>query len=644
MRNKRWTWLAAVGLGLLVVFLTPTVAFPQGPSVTVAVASVDPKTFPEISAAVAVADANGISVPNLTRGEFQVHEDGQAVTIKDVKTFVNPDAPIAVCLAIDVSGSMKGQPLQDAKAAAKTFIDSLGPKDQACIVAFSDKVDLSTPLVFNPAKEINFTNDKNALKNLIEVLAADTNPGTPLYDAAVKAIKITASQPPGTRAVILFTDGKDERLAPDGTTILPGSVSAADRPISAAKEARVPVFPIGLGKEIDATYLQRLAEQTGGKYQDTPTSDKLTELFQSIARQLKTQYTVAYTSLLFPDSKDHTLQIKVRTLAGEAETRTTFSLPRDVVINPFIRLYYKEGDQRKDLTDGLKFKGTVLVAPEIATSRVISVTMFLVDNAPVYTATSAPWTFTWNTCSLTPGLHTLAARAQDDQGRVGEKSAQVEIVPGGLMDCVIAPSPVAQIGIAGLALLSLLVVGIVMLRVRRRPTLCPRGLHVMPPGAVVCPFCAAEVERIRTAEAGAALPPPPPPSPPAYIRETEGMPVGPAPAEFGRPMETVSLRRPPVTFAFLVMERGDHPGREFTLHAGDTAIGRAGTNDIVVDDSTVGRQQAKIKAEGRDFYLYDLAATNPTLVNGRELRGRHRLMENDRIQMGNVAFLFKQVR
>ncbi len=109
-------------------------------------------------------------------------------------------------------------------------------------------------------------------------------------------------------------------------------------------------------------------------------------------------------------------------------------------------------------------------------------------------------------------------------------------------------------------------------------------------------------------------------------------------------MDTVSLQRKPVTVAFLVMEAGTHVGKEFSLHSSDTSIGRAGTNDIVVDDATVGRQQAKIKFEGKEAYLYDLAATNPTLVNDKPVRGRRKLDENDRIKMGNAVFVFKQVK
>jgi pSer/pThr/pTyr-binding forkhead associated (FHA) protein len=79
------------------------------------------------------------------------------------------------------------------------------------------------------------------------------------------------------------------------------------------------------------------------------------------------------------------------------------------------------------------------------------------------------------------------------------------------------------------------------------------------------------------------------------------------------------------------------------LHGADTTIGRAGTNDVVVDDPTVSRQQAKIKLEGKEYFLYDLATTNPCRVNGKEVKGRRRIAENDRIEMGNAVFVLKMV-
>ncbi len=650
MKYKQAKWLAAIGLSLAITFLTPAIAFLQGPGVSVSVGSVNPKAFPEIEAIVAVLDANGLIVPNLQPANFTILEDSRPVTVKSASTFLNPDAPIATCLAIDISGSMVGQPIENAKAAAKAFVDSLGAKDQACIVAFGEQID-TNPASLNPARELNFTSDKNLLKNLIDQLSPDTKAGTPLYDAALKAIKMTATQPPGTRAVILFTDGKDEKLDSATNQVLPGSISTADRPISAAKDARIPVFTIGLGSEIDARYLQQLAEQTGGTYQKTESPTDLTGFYQAISNQLKTQYSVKYTSSLFPDGKDHALQVRVKTAAGETETRATLALPRDVVTKPFLRLYYKEGDQQIDLTDGQKLRGTVTIAPQIATAGIISFTVFVVDNTPVFTSTVAPWTFDWDTSKQQPyGLHQLTVRAQDDKGQVGETVVRVETVP--------APTPIETIvglpmevkvgAVVGILVLIGLVI-LVVARTRSTPKMCPRGLHTMPPGATVCPFCAEEDRLAMATQApppypASSLPPTPfAPPPPPPLGETQVL-SGSGSAAGPRPMDTVSLQRKPMTVAFLVMEAGTHVGKEFTLHSTDTSIGRAGTNDIVVDDATVGRQQAKIKFEGKEAYLYDLAATNPTLVNDKPVRGRRKLDENDRIKMGNAVFVFKQVK
>ncbi len=637
MRNKFWLCLRAISISSIIILANPSTAFLQGAGISIVVGTVDPKTFPEISATLAVLDASGLGVPNLAGENFLVIEDSRPVTVTSAKATSNPDAPVAVCLAIDVSGSMGelvgGTALIDsAKSAARTFVDSMGPKDRVCLIAFGDKVDISTPLVFDSAKEMDFTGDKNALKNLIDALTPDRNPGTPLYDAALKAIKITATQPPGTRAVILITDGKDERLAPDGRTLLPGSVSTAERPSAAAKEARVPVFTIGLGQAIDARYLQRLAEETGGRYQEIPTADRLSDLYRNILSQLKTQYALTYTSQLFPDGNNHLLHIRARTPLGEAETRATFALPRAVGAKPFIRLYYREGDERKPLSDGQKLKGTVTVAPEIAAAQSISYTVFLIDGSPVYTTTVAPWTFSWDTSKLSADSHNLVVRAQDDRGATAETSAQVEIVPMSIVDAAVALPLETKIGVAGLTVVALCAGAVAIMRTRRpQKRMCPRGLHVLPRGETVCALCAREEMQETVVEMPAI------PEPSASEGETVTLDTGEAPP-------TVVLEQAVLNVGLLVMERGDHPGKEFRLHPDETTIGRAATNDIIVEDPTMGRQQSKIRLEGTDFWIYDLAATNPTWVNGKKVTGRRKLAEDDRIEMGEIVFVFKQVR
>jgi pSer/pThr/pTyr-binding forkhead associated (FHA) protein len=80
----------------------------------------------------------------------------------------------------------------------------------------------------------------------------------------------------------------------------------------------------------------------------------------------------------------------------------------------------------------------------------------------------------------------------------------------------------------------------------------------------------------------------------------------------------------------------------FALQKEVTAIGRDGTkNEIILDDTSVSREQAKVRLESGDFYIYDLASTNATRVNGDEIT-KHRLQDGDRITLGSVELVFKR--
>jgi hypothetical protein len=104
----------------------------------------------------------------------------------------------------------------------------------------------------------------------------------------------------------------------------PGSaVASAETPIEEATRANVPVFTIGLGGEIDAGYLERVARTTGGTFQEAPDSGQLTALFLNVPDQLKQQYVVTYQSGLPPDGDTHRVGVSVevddRQASDEAE-------------------------------------------------------------------------------------------------------------------------------------------------------------------------------------------------------------------------------------------------------------------------------------------------------------------------------------
>lgn len=676
--KKMYLSIAAVMFGITLMLWTPEVAQLQGTGVgayvnavsyvcpdgtdkcDAAKATLRPDGFPKLQVAVAVLGANGLHQPGLMDKDFALIEDGRAVVVTGVQ-ITNTTAPVAVCLAIDISDSMgkNRNPatgnlfIEDAKKAAQDFVGNKlhQNNDRACLIAFGDKdIDLGTPMQFDPEqpdpnlkREFDFTKNSlelDQLKTRIGGLKPDTRRRTALYDAALKAIKVTASQQfHGARAVILFTDGKDERIGADGTTRLDGSVTTLDRLLAAAKEMRIPVFTIGIGADIDPTNLQRVAEASGASYQFAKTPDDLNKRFDAILTQLKTQYMVNYNSYLCRDGKNHTLQLRARTPGGDADTRANFMLA--LPPEPAVCLYYREGDERKELEYGTKLRGTITLAPQIASANPISLTLFLVQEKDakepkqICSNDRAPFTCELNTSNFPEGNRTIIVRAQDTSGRIGQASADVITQPLPIIDQLyLLPLWVKILLLVVPVLLLLALLIFIATRVRSAPPVyCPRGLHVMPPGATTCPFCES-VTGVVTG--GVALPPPPP----IGVTETiePATPGGAVPQ-----MDTVSLKVRPVDIAFLVMERGTHPGKQFMLHGTDTSIGRAGTNDVVVDDPTVSRQQAKIKLEGKEYFLFDLATTNPCRVNGKEVKGRRRIVENDRIEMGNVVFVLKTV-
>ena len=77
--------------------------------------------YPQMSTLVSVLDGNGIPVPGLTPDAFEVVEDGRtSFPPSAVEERINPDAQVSVALAIDLSGTMQGQPIAAAPAACPT--------------------------------------------------------------------------------------------------------------------------------------------------------------------------------------------------------------------------------------------------------------------------------------------------------------------------------------------------------------------------------------------------------------------------------------------------------------------------------------------------------------------------------------------
>ena len=112
---------------------------------------------------------------------------------------------------------------------------------------------------------------------------------------------------------------------------------------------------------------------------------------------------------------------------------------------------------------------------------------------------------------------------------------------------------------------------------------------------------------------------------------------------------TQLIRTGPPTFAWLVLVKGPGAGQLFRLRADSDGnlIGRGEDCDIPLDDPSVSKTHAKVRADGEEngrpvFFIQDMMSTNKTLVNGEEVV-RTRLHDSDYVSIGHLDLVFKQV-
>jgi hypothetical protein len=97
--------------------------------------------------------------------------------------------------------------------------------------------------------------------------------------------------------------------------------------------------------------------------------------------------------------------------------------------------------------------------------------------------------------------------------------------------------------------------------------------------------------------------------------------------------------------SLIVLEPGDtslRPQSAVSLTAG-VHIGRAPSNDVVLEDQHVSRQHAYLGRRGKLWVLVDKGSVNGTFVNGRRLTRPCALRDGDVVTIGGVQFLFRLV-
>lgn len=264
--------------------------------------SVDTTSYPEVELRLLLAPEL-ITSAGLSDKNFSLAENGAEIPVK-ISSLPAERDPIAVVLAIDTSGSMKGKPLQDAKSAAKSFFDVIKKEDQVAVVSFSSQ----------SAVAADFTNDRGKLVSAIDALQASGE--TSLYDAIVTAVNISEKATPAQKNMILLSDGKDTQ-----------SINSLDNALNSLRGAKVPLYGIALSSpEADPKTLELMVRQSNGKLIPATDSAKLSAVFQQIAEEIQNRFRLTFTSAE-PQTKDIEIEVEASVGSANAAAATVIKNP-----------------------------------------------------------------------------------------------------------------------------------------------------------------------------------------------------------------------------------------------------------------------------------------------------------------------------
>ena len=326
---------------------------------------------------VTVLDKHSQVVRDLTKDDFVLQEDGRPETIKSFS--LESNLPLTLGVLVDTSWSQRESLDQERNASRGFFEHMLTPKDKAFLIHFDREVELMQDLTSHQDK---LASALDALKTAEHERSSDSNSGdsrsgsggesrggrTQLYDAVYLASNELLKKLTGRKAVVILSDGVDR----GSKTGLEGAIESAQRAdivvytvyFAGRREDRdereegrggrpggggvgVPGggwpgggggWPGGGGggrrggqrreeePHVDGKkILQRIANETGGRFFEATKKETLGDIYSSIADELRAQYTLAYT----PDKDSsatgyHKVQLQVKRKDLTVQTRAGY--------------------------------------------------------------------------------------------------------------------------------------------------------------------------------------------------------------------------------------------------------------------------------------------------------------------------------
>ncbi len=241
-----------------------------------------------------VTDRDGHLITGLGREAFDVYEDG---TLQTITQFTHERVPIGLGVLLDISDSMFGKRMQDARAAVDRFLfDLLDPADEFFLMAFNHR----------PRVLTGWTRAQQDVQRALAGLKPSG--GTAIYDAIIDALPLLERRTRQRAALLVISDGSDTAsnaslrevrsalLRSDGFVY----AIAIDSPDPQAINTRVNPQP-----------LREITAESGGRTEIVRNSAELNDATARIAEELNSQYVLGYTSPRGADGQYHTIRVRV---------------------------------------------------------------------------------------------------------------------------------------------------------------------------------------------------------------------------------------------------------------------------------------------------------------------------------------------
>ncbi|HTI41665.1 MAG TPA: VWA domain-containing protein [Vicinamibacterales bacterium] len=244
---------------------------------------------------VTVTDSNNRLITGLTKDDFEVFEDGDE---EPVTQFSDKRTPVSVGVLLDISDSMRGQPIVDARAALDRFMaELLDAGDEAFAGAFNHLPRILVPWTAPPSR--------------LAGRLANERPtgGTAIYDAIVASISMLQRHNRSRAALIVISDGAD---------------TASDRSLVQTREAlrRIDAFVYAIAIDsateqrvstrVNAEALRELTGPSGGYTEVVRSYEDLGPATQRIAEELNSQYTLGFATKKPQDGSWRTIRVRVK--------------------------------------------------------------------------------------------------------------------------------------------------------------------------------------------------------------------------------------------------------------------------------------------------------------------------------------------